>query len=311
MAELNLPPLPDEPPFDADGALMGFALPWETQPPKSANLPIAPALPSWLTPPPPMGETAEPQPQAFDFFASLGLPNERAVPPASIPMPWETASPVLPPQAFEKPEATTGTQPTEVASPTLSDDALGGHDLLDDLLAVDASDAVAQTAGGWANETDRPHAAQAGPEDQYIVVRLGGTDYGVGLPGIVEIGKRPKTAPLPHVPEWLIGLTNLRGDIISVVDLRTYFGFPAARHNDERLIVLRHENGVTAGLLVDGIRGLRRIPSAADRLPIDGLDTPLTPYVTEMIDYDDRLLPLLDLPRLLTADEFTPAAVPA
>ena len=314
MAEPELPPPPDSTPFDADGALLGFALPWESaavsEPPSAAGL-----LPDWLTPAPPPAEPAT----EFNLFDTLGLSavsrvaEPSAAPSASFPMPWETvpAPQPVPTRLAPSPEPIVAAVMPIIPVPSLSEEALKGHDLLTDLLTVPRDDAAVQTRSGWADEADEVSSVYAGPEDQYMVVQLGGTDYGVGLPGIVEIGKRPVTAPLPHVPAWLLGLTNLRGDIVSVVDLRTYFGFPAVRQPGERLIVIRNEQGLTAGLLVDGIRGLRRIPASADRLPIDGLDTPLTPYVTRMIDHDDRLLPLLDLPRLLTADDFTHAAVPA
>jgi len=71
--------------------------------------------------------------------------------------------------------------------------------------------------------------AEVDPGKPYLQFILAGHDYAVGLTNVLEIGSPAAITPLPHVPEWLLGVSNLRGDILSVVDLRLFFGLPRAR----------------------------------------------------------------------------------
>jgi len=339
-------PMPHDPPFDADGAMLDFALPWDAAiPNESAATDELPGmLPDWLSPAAGGSNDSDSQEEdSFDLMGLLGLSAapamesqpEPEIPPvaANVPEPFPEVT-NGPPATFRMPwEEPDESSSEALAAPSKSGElstVLDKYDAswlteadaepLPELFPVQrtpepsavtaAASVVVSQAANRTEEDVRPPVYD-GPEDPYVVLHLGGTDYAVELSGIVEIGKRPPAVPLPHVPAWLLGLANLRGDIVSVVDLRTYFGFPAVRGTDERMIVLRSETGLTAGLLVDGVRGIRRIPAAAERRPVTERDTPLTPYLKQRIDHNDRLLPVLDLSRLLAADAFAPEAFPA
>jgi purine-binding chemotaxis protein CheW len=328
--------------FDADGAAPSLPrMPWEVsslEPSAPESF-----LPEWLTPPagapgsrsdaepllPPMPWEAVQTPEEnrtpvavskpieasadlpnLDLFSTLGLntPADDTVvslSPSAIPMPWELPEA---PQAEQR-------LPEFLAAPTETPRPTKATELPDDELKTDSS----TLSTLFPRETENRNLAQdlrhdwaaaasvvqsSGPEDQYILFQLGKSEYVLDLAHIVEIGPRMSYAPLPYVPEWFLGLTNLRGDVVSVVDLRLFLGYTPMTGRQERVIIVKDEQGSLTGLLVDGIRGMRRIPSTAPRSAIEGLETSIAPYLSEIIDHEKRLLAVFDIPRLLASEEF-------
>ncbi len=174
--------------------------------------------------------------------------------------------------------------------------------ILDDLLAVeddlfggpDLDFAAGPAAAPAKVEADRP----------YIVFALGGQDHAVPIAGVVEVGPRPAVTPLPFAPAWLLGLTNLRGDIISVIDLRTLFDLPhAGPARGERLLVVRGTaTDAVAGFVVDAVRGLRRQAGAVRDVPRNS-DSAFGPCLAGALDLDGRLVAVLDPDRLLARSQ--------
>lgn len=82
--------------------------------------------------------------------------------------------------------------------------------------------------------------------EKYIAFALDEEFYAVRASVVVEVLNPLPVAPLPNVPEWLCGVTNLRGDIVSVVDLRKFWGKESDAPVKNKFIVLRSEKTSTA-----------------------------------------------------------------
>ena len=102
----------------------------------------------------------------------------------------------------------------------------------------------------------------SGREHQHVVFTVAGTDYALPLSAVREVGRTPAVTPVPHAPDWLAGVANVRGDVVSVADLRRFFGEPPGPESRDRrvIVVAASARDLTAGLLVDRVRGLRPIP---------------------------------------------------
>jgi purine-binding chemotaxis protein CheW len=144
-----------------------------------------------------------------------------------------------------------------------------------------------------------------GPEEQHIAFSLAGTEYAVPIGSVIEVVRPQRTTPLPNVPEWMTGLTNLRGDVISVVDLRTFLGMePVALGNASRMLVARTSAGdTTTGLLVDRVRRIIKLPARQIAAPTAPLEDQVAPYLRGVTESAGRLLVVLDLDRLLLSHE--------
>jgi purine-binding chemotaxis protein CheW len=116
--------------------------------------------------------------------------------------------------------------------------------------------------------------AQAAPQQRasteaidHIVFRLGEQRYAVPVGKVVELDKPPTCAVVPNTPNFVLGVTNVRGDILSVVDLRALLGIPRVVRNDAvRLLTVRSADGeMRTGLIVDSLQGMRSVTPAALR----------------------------------------------
>lgn len=105
--------------------------------------------------------------------------------------------------------------------------------------------------------------------EEFIVFSLADTRCVVPIRNVVEVGRIPESAPVPHAPAWLHGLGNLRGQVLSLIDLRAFLGLGRIRPSAGRMIVLRADaDEVVAGLMVDQVHQIVQLaPSRFQAAP--------------------------------------------
>ena len=108
---------------------------------------------------------------------------------------------------------------------------------------------------------------------------------------------------IPHAPESVVGVINLRGRVIPVIDLRKRFGLPdAVRTKDTRIVVV-HLEGNLIGVIVDAVSQVLRIPADIVEPPSPVLAGVDSRYLRGIAKLDDRLVILLDLDFVLSRRE--------
>jgi purine-binding chemotaxis protein CheW len=140
-------------------------------------------------------------------------------------------------------------------------------------------------------------------ETHIVGFRVGRETYGVPINVLHEIVRVPEITAVPDAPDYLEGVINLRGKIVSVVDLRKRFGQSSTvldRRN--RILVVEHR-GRLAGMIVDSASEVLKIPesdieAAPTMMQEGGLDC-----VTGLAKYQGRLIILLDIDKVLAARE--------
>jgi len=135
-------------------------------------------------------------------------------------------------------------------------------------------------------------------ERQLVVFSLGDESFGVDIESVREIIRWQPVTHVPDTPESVLGVLNLRGSVIPVVDLRNRFGMPSTEATDAtRILVV--DIGTDVGALVDSVTEVMRISSEA----IGELSHVATGANSEYIDgiakTEDRLLILLSMDRAL------------
>ena len=141
--------------------------------------------------------------------------------------------------------------------------------------------------------------------DLHIVgFQVGRETYGVPITSLHEIVRVPEITAVPDSPEYMEGVINLRGKIVSVIDLRKRFGEKSvARARQNRILVVEH-NGRLAGLIVDSASEVLKIPAAdVDAAPPVFEESGLN-CLTGLGKYRGRLIVLLDTARLLAYSVF-------
>ena len=176
--------------------------------------------------------------------------------------------------------------------------AADGRSLSDILASLEAGD-----AGGAASRHRREGRRSAGG-DRFVAFAAGGTTYGVRVPEIVEIARIPAITPVPQLPPWVRGVTNLRGDVISVIDLAALCGMDAMSLDTGRMLVARQEtDDLTVGVLVDRVHEIAAIPADQIRQPTAPLEGALAPFVRGVCQRDTQTLVILDMAALLRSPD--------
>lgn len=140
--------------------------------------------------------------------------------------------------------------------------------------------------------------------DLHIVgFRVGTETFGVPITCVHEIVRVPDITSVPDSPAFVEGVINLRGKIVSVVDLRKRFGATNIDpHKKNRVIVVESE-GKLVGLIVDAASEVLRIPNADIEPPPTVLQNSESSYVTGVGKFQNRLIILVDLKRVLQRGE--------
>lgn len=99
------------------------------------------------------------------------------------------------------------------------------------------------------------------PLEQYLSFRLNKEWYAVSLSQLVEVLPPPKITRVPSVPDHILGVMNLRGEVLSVIDLKKFFGLKQSDQGADQAIVVVEHTGVRTGLLVDRIGDLVSLTS--------------------------------------------------
>ena len=147
-------------------------------------------------------------------------------------------------------------------------------------------------------------AREASQGDRYVLLSIASAHYAVLEAFVTELERIPKITPVPRVPAWIRGVTNLRGDVISVVDMRVFLGLdPTASHAARMLVVRLLMEEFSTGLLVDGVDRIVAVPAEAITPPESSLEGPLAPYLRGMCVIEERLVAVLDLDQLLRSPE--------
>jgi purine-binding chemotaxis protein CheW len=140
-------------------------------------------------------------------------------------------------------------------------------------------------------------------EKQYVVFDLGGEHYGVDIAAVEGIIKLQGITSVPHAPAFIEGVTNLRGKVLPVVDLRRRFNLPAGATSKETRIVVVEMNGATVGMIVDGVSEVLQVPDEAVEPPSPIVMTIDSAFIRGIAKVHERLIILLDLSQVLNAAE--------
>jgi purine-binding chemotaxis protein CheW len=138
---------------------------------------------------------------------------------------------------------------------------------------------------------------------QIVGFRVGRETYGVPITAVHEIVRVPEITAVPDAPDYLEGVINLRGKIVSIVDLRKRFGEAAAQPSNKNRILVAEVNGKLLGLVVDSASEVLRIARSQIEAPPALVQEGRLNCVTGVGKLQGRLIILIDLARLLPAAE--------
>jgi purine-binding chemotaxis protein CheW len=138
-----------------------------------------------------------------------------------------------------------------------------------------------------------------------LVFRLEDEAYGVNVMHVQEVLRITEIAPVPGAPEYVLGIINLRGSVVTVIDTRLRFGLPVGETDDDSRIVVIESEQQVVGILVDSVAEVVDLrASQIDAAPNIGNEES-SRYIQGVATLDDTLLIVVDLNKLLTESEWT------
>ena len=148
---------------------------------------------------------------------------------------------------------------------------------------------------------------------QYLTFHLADEQYGVDILAVREIRGWTPVTRIPQAPSFVLGVLNLRGVVVPVLDLRTRFSLPALEPGAQTVTVIVAVNGSLFGVVVDAVSDVVDV-AAKDLLPVPGMGVAVdTEYLRGLVTQGDRMVLLLDVDKLLHPQdlEMLEAALPA
>lgn len=137
-------------------------------------------------------------------------------------------------------------------------------------------------------------------EEHLVVFLLGDEAFGIEIHSVESIIKKQLITKVPHAEKFILGVTNLRGTVVPVVDLRQRFALPIREATkDTRIIVLNTESGKD-GILVDEVSEVMRIPKSSISPTPMITSTVNSTFIKGVARTDDKLIILLDVNTILS-----------
>jgi purine-binding chemotaxis protein CheW len=141
---------------------------------------------------------------------------------------------------------------------------------------------------------------------QYLTFILAGEEYGVDILRVQEIKGWDRVTPIPHTPAHILGVINLRGTIVPIMDLRLRFGIGTADYGTTTVVmvlkVVSEERERTMGFVVDAVSDVHDVgPEEMKPAPEFGSSVD-TRFVRALAAVEQKMIILLDIDALVGSD---------
>ncbi len=139
---------------------------------------------------------------------------------------------------------------------------------------------------------------------QWVTFRLAEEVYGINVMQVQEVLRVSEIAPVPGAPHYVLGIINLRGNVVTVIDTRIRLGLATTEVTDSTRIVIIETARHVVGILVDCVAEVVDVAtSEVESAPNVGSDDSAN-YIQGVASRENELLILVDLNKLLTDEEW-------
>jgi len=143
---------------------------------------------------------------------------------------------------------------------------------------------------------------------QWVTFRLEGEKYGIDVMLVREVLRESEIAPVPGAPHYVLGIINLRGNVVPVIDTRRRFGLPPREMDEDSRIIIVELAEQWVGMVVDAVAEVMDVPaSEIERTPDVGNEDESSKFIQGVSRQDEELLILVALDRLFAIEEWAEA----
>lgn len=146
------------------------------------------------------------------------------------------------------------------------------------------------------------------PVQQYVTFKLDQETYGLNVMQIQEVLRHTEIAPVPGAPDYVMGIINLRGNVVTVIDTRRRFGLCDADVTDTTRVVVLEAESQVIGILVDSVAEVVYLrQSEIETAPNVGNEESAR-FIQGVCNKNDELIILVEFEKMLTDEEWADVA---
>ncbi|MBA2778875.1 chemotaxis protein CheW [Billgrantia kenyensis] len=150
---------------------------------------------------------------------------------------------------------------------------------------------------------DAAFAAAEAHNREFLVFSLGDEEYAIDILKVQEIRGYENVTRIANAPEFIKGVTNLRGVIVPIVDLRIKFHLDKVEYGGQTVVIVVNVEDRVVGIVVDGVSDVMTLsPDQIKPAPEFGV-TLSSDFLSGLGSLEDRMLVIVDIDKLLTSDE--------
>ena len=147
--------------------------------------------------------------------------------------------------------------------------------------------------------------AGAGAEEarEYLTFRLGQEEYGLNILNVQEIRGYDAVTKIANSPAFIKGVINMRGIIVPIIDMRIRFNLGEATYNEFTVVIILNIGARVIGMVVDAVSDVTSLANDQVR-PAPEFGTVLdTAYIDGLATVDERMIIIIDIEKLMTAED--------
>lgn len=143
-------------------------------------------------------------------------------------------------------------------------------------------------------------------KNQYCVFKLGAEEYAIPIEVVKEVVKYSDPAPIPQMPNYILGMSNVRGNIYGVMDLECYFKGVSMGTNRNYLLVLDHETYKMSISIEQVPNSLMVAEGEVEQLNASSFKSVIgQKFLQGIIKLDNRMIVLLNILDMISSEDFT------
>jgi len=134
---------------------------------------------------------------------------------------------------------------------------------------------------------------------QFVIFSLEGNEYGIDISLVTTIEKSISMARVPRTPAYIMGVINLRGEIIPVVDMRTMFDYPQKADTEDTRIIVLTINETVVGIRVDAVAEVAALTQDSIENTVNVNNDEINNYIMGVGKINNRIITLLNMEKFL------------
>lgn len=140
---------------------------------------------------------------------------------------------------------------------------------------------------------------------EFLIFTLGNEEYGIDILKVQEIRGYDQVTRIANTPAFIKGVTNLRGVIVPIIDLRVKFAQQDVSYDENTVVIVLNFGLRVVGIVVDGVSDVLSLTTEQIRPAPEFAVTLATEYLTGLGSLGERMLILVDIEKLLSSEELS------